>query len=232
MDPADPLFASTRPAPFFVTSTEPPSNAIGVPTNAIVDVGLSDVPWPGDLARAWNLHTGGIHVTATASIDLVDRRVRVRAARGFEPGWQYSLELTPALHSFAGAPLQGIDQLSFTTGRMPSAPSPPAAPVSLVEDVLPALDQCAQRGCHDTQTSAGELDLGTAAGALGGVGRRSLYAPSATLIVPGSHAQSYLVWKALGLPRTVGHRSPQVPPLSHDDARRLADWIDAGARQP
>ena len=224
----DSPFVPLRPVlPFFVTDSNPQNLAQGVPTSVVIDVGFSDVPFPPDLAGSWTLASFAVRYTGLARADLVDRRVRVRAARGLEVYWEYTLTLAPTLHSFAGVALPGKATVDFVTGGGPgdAVTDPPAR--ALAADVLPALAGCASASCHTHSASADGLDLETAEGVAAAVGRSSRDQPGSALVVPSDHAQSYLVWKALGLPHTVGH---QEPALSHDAARVLADWIDEGAR--
>jgi hypothetical protein len=198
----------------------------GVPTDVTIDVGLSEPPYPPDLSAAWTLRTAGVRVTGIATADLVDRRVRVRAARGLYAHLRYFFTLGAALRSFDGAALAPGVELDFVTGEGPAGIAP-APPVGLRARVVPALAApCTASGCHDARTRAEQLDLSSAAGLLDAVARTARDLPAATLVVRGSHAESYLVWKALGLGHTVGHRTPTLP---HDAARALADWIEQGA---
>jgi Big-like domain-containing protein len=227
LDPADPQFPPPPSPPFYVIDSRPPIGATGVPTDVIIDVGFSDVPYPPDVPAAWQLNVAGLRVTGLAFPDLVDKRLRVRAARGLMMHTQYTLTIKTSLHSFAGRALQNKAEITFVTGNSPAGGNPSGTPKTLSGDVLPALASCSM--CHSADDPMGALDLSTAAGVLAAIGKQPALIGSPPLITPGSHPQSYLVWKALGLPHTSGHSARDGIMLSHDQARVLADWIDQGA---
>jgi hypothetical protein len=227
-DAAENPFAEPAAQPFFVISTRPPYADTGVPTDVGLTLKLSDAPYPPSLAAAWSLFTASSGVTSFASVDLVDPQVTIRSARGLLPHIAYQLNVTSRLHSFADAPLEPTEQLRFTTGTGPGpATAPP--PVVPVARVVTGLGSCAAANCHVGAAPARGLDLSSPAGLAAAVSAPSTDIPALPLVAPGAHAGSYLVWKALGLARTLGHRQPT---LAHDDARALADWIDQGAQGP
>jgi hypothetical protein len=195
-----------------------------------VAVTFSDLPYPPSLAGAWTLATADLHFTGFARIDLVDAEVQVRAARGLMAHLRYTLSFKPQLRSFAGAALPPDQMVEFTAGDGPAG-LPPPPPPHTVDEALAALARagCAARGCHSSAAHLRELDLETAAGLSNARSRRSLERPDVALIAPGSHADSFLLWK--GLSHALGHRSADAASASiaHDDARLLADWIDGGA---
>ena len=227
LDPADSPFPPPPSPQFYVVGSNPAGGATGVPTDVVVDVGLSDVPYPPDVPHAWLLNVAALKVTGLATPDLVDKRVRVRPARGLTPHTQYTLTLSGNLHSFSGRALQQPAKVTFITGEAPSGGNPTGTPRTLSGDVLPALASCAM--CHNGGASGGNLDLSTAAGVLAAIGRAPMLTGAPAIITPGNHPQSYLMWKALGLPHTAGHSARDGIVLSHDQARVLADWIDQGA---
>ena len=227
LGPADSPFPPPPAPPFYVIDSHPAGGETGVATDVVIDVGLSDVPYPPDLPQSWLLSVAAGRVTGLATADLVDRRVRVRAARGLMEHTQYVLTLSTDLHSFSGRALAQAAKISFITGTMPGGGNPTPTPRSLTADVLPALASCAM--CHNGGASGGDLDLSTAAGVLAGIGRPPMLTGAPAIIVPGSHPESYLMWKALGLPHTGGHSAHEGIVLPHDPARVVADWIDEGA---
>src|SRR5207237_10862500 len=116
-DTADMPFLPTQPAlPFFMTDSIPMDRQRDVPTAVIIDVGLSDVPFPPDLPGAWSLAAAGLRYTGFARADLVDRRGRVPAARGLQQFWQYTMTLTSGLHPFARGPLKKATRTVITGG--------------------------------------------------------------------------------------------------------------------
>ncbi|HJZ85821.1 MAG TPA: Ig-like domain-containing protein [Polyangia bacterium] len=229
LDAADAPFPTAPAPPFSVVDSSPSYGDTGVATDVIIEVRFSDVPYPPQLDGTWLLSTPGVRVTGTARVDLVERSVRVRAARGLQPYLEYTLAISTDLRSFAGAPLKQAEKLLFFTGGGPGPPPPPPTLRKLGAEVLPALAVCAASGCHASATGVAGLDLESAAGVLGAVSRSARGQPDSVLIVPGSSAASYLLWKALGLAHTFGHRTPA---LAHDPARVLADWIEQGAQNP
>jgi hypothetical protein len=104
-------------------------------------------------------------------------------------------------------------------------------PRTLAGDVLPALAASGCTSCHSNAQgpAAADLVLDTADGVLAGIGKAPALFGAPPLITRGSHAQSYLMWKALGLAHTAGHQARDGIAMSHDPARVLADWIDQGA---
>lgn len=215
-----------------MTDSQPASDSTDVPTDVIVDIGLSDVPYPPDLERSWGMAVASTRVTGLATADLVDRRVRVRAARGLLPHTQYIVTLSTKLHSFAGKPLQNAAQVKFITGAGPAGGGTSPTPRTLSGNVLPALAESGCTNCHSNVQgpAAAGLELDTAEGVLAAIGKAPALAGAPPLITRGSHAQSYLMWKALGLLHTAGHQARDGIAMPHDSARALADWIDQGAQ--
>jgi hypothetical protein len=215
-----------------MTGSQPPSNSTGVPTDVIVDIGLSDVPYPPDLEHSWGMAVASTRVTGLATADLVDRRVRVRAARGLLAHTQYIVTLSTNLHSFAGKPLQNAAQVKFVTGAGPAGGGTAPTLITLRGDVLPVLTESGCANCHSNAQgpAAAGLELDTPEGVLAAIGKAPALPGAPPLITRGSHPQSYLMWKALGLPHTAGHQAPDGIALPHDPARTLADWIDQGAQ--
>jgi hypothetical protein len=229
MGPSDALFGSSAITPLQLIETHPADGAEGIATDATIELTFNQPVDPRHVAGGWSLRTGGVGVTSVATVDLPARKLRIRAARGMSNNQHYILVLGPPLRSFDAAPLELPAPIRFLTGLGPAgAPPPPPSP-SLRAQVLPAfaLAGCERASCHAGATPARGLDLARAEGLLAAVGRLSQNEPGQKVVTSEVHATSYLLWKGMGLPRTVGHRTPVLTP---DGARVVADWIDAGAK--
>ncbi len=172
--------------------------------------------------------------------DMVRCSVTVQPVVDLEPGSVYELRVSEDLESWSGARLDKDFSVSFTTGNHLEG-SPPKNRVtneSVQEQVFDRHCGC----CHDPKTGAYAHILALEADSL--VGRKSRSNPNLFLVVPGSHEESYLLHKVLGLPGIDGE--PMPPPdlacgaswprtrmCSDDDADMalLADWIFDLGRQ-
>jgi hypothetical protein len=224
------LFRHPVPQPFTITSQEPAPDATDVPLDAPVSFTVSDLPDPDSVDRlTFALTSGGLLFTGGFRVDLIDRRISYIPARELPPHLLLRVNVGTGVTSLDGRPLEPAAEWSFTTGTtMGGAPSPP--PLVSLAEVQPLLTaRCA--GCHAGGGALLGLDLGTAQASHDSlVGRPSEERPLLYRVAAGDSSRSYLLRKLLGAPTIVGDPMPPADALTTDELRRIAAWIDGGAR--
>ena len=234
-------------APLHPVAWTPPGDSVGVPTDIVIRVKFDDYPDP-DTVRSGGLlvTTGFFWVPGSYGVDLPDKTVTLRPWRPLVGQLGYTLHLRPAIGSLAGCPGTVVER-EFRTGDGPTGvPAPPTATLGSVQDIFDR--RCSGGGCHlDT---AGQSPAGCLSAPAAGL---SLCAPESwaalvqvpsrqtatlPLVEAGDSARSYLLRKLL--PATadggpvagvVGQREPPGAPLTDDELRTVAAWIDSGAPQ-
>ena len=223
-----------------VASSTPPSNSTGAPTNTVITVAFSDYPDPDTVAPSSMLFTTGVfRVPETYRVDLVAKTVTMTPVGSLVPLLGYSASVFPDVHSLAGCSAT-FDLIEFMTGDEPVSNPPSSAPK--FSDLQPILDGACANNCHadpsggclDAPASGLSLCAPDARNALIDVPSREV--TGALLVAPGDSARSYLLRKVLpatvgGGPvsGTVGEREPPGTPLTQDQLRTIAAWIDGGA---
>ncbi|MGE5456762.1 MAG: c-type cytochrome domain-containing protein [Methanococcaceae archaeon] len=128
----------------------------------------------------------------------------------------YLLSLTAALLFLS---LNCKDSIS---GDVVDSRTMPASDISFSKDLQPFLEiKCANGGCHDDGSRAGDLSLTSCTNAKA----------DPSIIFPGNSATSRIVWAVQGLSGT----EPMPPlgstkPLTSEQVRGLKKWIDEGAK--
>lgn len=218
------------PQTFELIRTSPVAGTSGVSPNSPIDLVLN-VPPDRDTVNGASVRvfTGLIETLGHLHVDLLDRRVRFSPTQPLRPHLRHQVYVHQSLAGLNGARLAQTVVFNFTTGnvdRLPSPPPPPTADPAAVQ----ALWDRRCSSCHHPPSPPDGVDLSSPQAA-----RVSLLgAPSAHAgrlrVDPGSHASSYLMLKLLGIGGFVGFPMPPAgPPLSRDDLRRIASWIDGGA---
>jgi hypothetical protein len=222
----------------------PLPNSVGVPTDITFRITFDDYPDP-DTVRSDSLllTTGYFWVPATYGVDLIGKAAVMRPIQSLSPRLGYGLHLRPGLASLAGCP-GTTDELAFVTGDGPIG-QPPPTETPVLASVQAILDANCGAGCHlggdesgtgcAAETAAGlSLCAADAWSALVGVPSRQV--DQLRLVEPGDSSRSYLLRKLLpaspgGGPITgvSGQREPPGAPLSEDQLRLIAAWIDGGA---
>lgn len=163
--------------------------------------------------------------------------------RWLVPELGYTIHLSEQLRSLAGCPGASATR-TFRTGPGPAGL--PTEPVPGFEEVRSMLaEHCGGAGCHLDSIEAGGGCLAPAAGGLSLCAAEawealvdvpSRQAPGLRRVVLGDSSRSHLLRKLLPVPEeapppptTTGHRNPAPSPLSLDQLRTLARWIDGGA---
>jgi hypothetical protein len=214
-----------------------------VPTDIPISVTFNDYPDPdGVRSGALLLTTGFFWVPGTYGVDLIERKVTFRPWRPLVGNLGYTIHLRPSIGSLAGCP-GTVAEREFRTGDGPTGnPEPPTATLPAVQEIFDR--RCAGGGCHLDDATPG----GCLAAPVAGLSLCAADAWAALVQVPsrqtgalplveaGDSSRSYLLRKLL--PATAdggpvagvfGQREPPGPPLSPDELRTVAAWIDSGA---
>jgi hypothetical protein len=226
--------------PLHPVATVPLANGIGVPTDVTFRITFDGYPDPDTVrSNTLLLTTGYFWVPGSYGVDLIGKAAVMRPISRLVPQLGYSLHLRPALASLEGCP--GTSQeIEFQTGDGPAGDEPtPAAAFADVQGIFSA--RCAS-GCHlgdddfCLATPAGSLSLCSAEAWDRLVAVPSRERNDLRLVEAGNSARSYLLRKLLpatgsGGPITgvFGQREPPGEPLSEDQLRAVASWIDSGA---
>jgi hypothetical protein len=229
-----PWFEHPTPAPFTVVAADPADGTTAVALDQPIDVYLSDLPDPDSATRdTFILRSGTTQFTGGFRVDLIDRRLRYLPARSLQSHLEMRVFVGRHLRALDGREIGEDLEWGFMTGTALGGEHQPAPPVSF-DDVAPTLAARCTAACHEGAAAFRGLDLSTADAAYAGlVGRTSVERPELSRVAAGDHSRSYLVRKLLGAPATVGDVMPPPPaePLDGATLRRLADWIDDGARR-
>jgi hypothetical protein len=232
-------------APLDVLTWVPNNGALDVPVDTIITLELDDYPEPetvgldGFIAR-----TGVYYHPGTFGVDLIDKTITFRASGNLRPNLGYTVTIGPPLASLSGCLVVEQQHTFHTSATTAMPPAPPAAPAPYATTVAPIFARsCGGAGCH--RAADGQGCLATPAAALSLcdrdavaalVGVPSLQVSALALVAPADSARSYLLRKLLPgatpdrpAPTALGHRDPPGAPLSVDDLRTIARWIDAGA---
>jgi hypothetical protein len=119
----------------------------------------------------------------------------------------------------------------FVTGAQFGRRPVPPEPVIFSRDIQPIFRaRCAIAGCHWDDTP-GAFSLRTTAQSIASLVGAFSPLSMRVHVEPGDSSRSYLLWKLLGLdPLIYGERMPKgAPPLSQEELRVVARWIDEGA---
>jgi hypothetical protein len=233
-----------------VLSWTPRGGATNVPRDTVVRLVLNDYPEPDSVDLGGVIvTTGAFYHGGTFGVDLIDKTVTFRAGGTLRAELGYNVTVQPDLLSLHGCPAV-MEQRSFYTSATAAMPPPGRAPLVPFAEVQPIFARsCGGATCHraaaaDLQTSPdGCLDAPAAGLSLcDRQARASLVdVPSRQVsrldrVKPNDSSRSYLLRKLLPgdtpdrpAPGALGHRDPPEAPLTTDELRAIARWIDAGA---
>jgi len=218
-----------QPALRFVRG-EPTPGARDVPVDTAIDLYFS-VPLAAEGLREGSvaLQSGLVQSSLRLRVDLLAGRLRARPDVVLRPELDYRLVVNAGLHAIDGSRLAAPVAFSFTTGNT-RVPPPPAPRAPSAAELQPLWSTRCVEGCHSAANARAGLDLSTPAAALRGL--RDVASDQSDLprVVPGDHARSYLLRKLLGGAPTRGlPMPPSGSPLTAEELRLVADWIDGGA---
>ena len=217
--------------------------SVEVPTDVVFRITFDDYPDP-DTVRSSTLllTTGYFWVPGTYGVDLIGKAAVMRPIRSLVPELGYALHLRPALSSLAGC-AGGSADIEFVTASGAAGVEPPPPP-KFDEAIQPIFEARCGGGCHlgpddalgCLPSPAADLSLCAADSWTRLVGAPSQQTDQLKLVQPGDSARSYLLRKLLPadtasgrIPGVAGQREPPGEPLSEDQLRLIAAWIDAGA---
>jgi hypothetical protein len=187
--------------------------------------------------------TGAFYHPGTIHTDLIDKTITYAPAGGWRADLGYNINVRAGLISLQGC-VAVPEQRSFRTAiaAPPAAPTVPPTPYEAVQPIFAA--RCAGAGCHRATAEDGGGCLGAPAAGLSLCDAQAVDAlldvPSRQvsnlrLVQPRDSARSYLLRKLLPgdtpdrpSATTLGHRDPPGAPLSTDELRAIASWIDDG----
>jgi Bacterial Ig-like domain len=238
--------------PLTVLSWTPLNGALDVPRDTIVTLALSDYPDPDTVKLAGFILTTGIfYHPGTFGVDLIDKTITYQAQGGLRSDLGYNVTVRPPLASLRGcvAPTERHTFHTTTTFAKPAPLPVVATPFSDVEPIF--AHSCAGADCHraarpDAADAGAETDClaqpaaglslcdRDAVAALVGVASRQV--SRLNLVERNDSSRSYLLRKLLPgdtpdrpAPTALGHRDPPGAPLTVDELRTIARWIDRGA---
>lgn len=229
----EPYLAAEEPPPLELVSSAPEAGAEGVSLNGVVVFTFDAPVHPDAVSRdtVW-VTAGTADVSSARRVHLLDCSVILRPHAPLAPLLAHRAEVA-GVYGFTTGPLAEPHAVVFTTGDA-TVSEPLPAPPSLSE-VFSAVFAPRCAGCHGGALPPAGLDLTTVERAAAGlISRESALRPGSTLVVPGRHASSYLMWKLLALPSIFGDPMPPDGdwPTDRDcstadpDLRLMADWID------
>ncbi|MCA9666669.1 MAG: Ig-like domain-containing protein [Myxococcales bacterium] len=174
--------------------------------------------------------SGTIEVRGKRAIDLLARQVSFVPSEPLRSDLRYRVFLGADLRALDGSRLGENIVLEFTTGE--ALGSPPAPAPEITAEALQPLWSTRCVSCHGAKDPRAGLDLSSPDAV-----RRNLVNVGADgsfrqRVKPGDHAASYLMRKLIGPEGVSGMQMPPDPRDKLDAAtlRRVADWIDSGAK--
>jgi hypothetical protein len=177
---------------------------------------------------AVRLVSGTTIVPADPVVDLLERRIRLTPRQPLRPELRHHVVIASGLPGLDGSTLARTSSFDFTTGRQlrGSTPAPPSPRAAELQPIWSA--RCVH--CHGGHRPRAGLDLSSPrAASLGLVDVPSSESPLRR-VTSGDHATSYLMRKLLGRFAITGlPMPPDGSPLTPEQLRRIASWIDGGA---
>jgi hypothetical protein len=240
-DPSDSTPFPGACGPLQPVAWTPQPSSLGVPTDTVISIVFDDYPDP-DTVRSSTLllGTGPFWIPGAYSVDLLAKAAVLRPWRPLVSDLGYTVRIFPALHALSGCPVAAASR-TFRTGDGPAGGAAPPVPAFAQIATLFG-SRCAGSGCH--LDSGGDclpapamaLPLCAAAAWDALVDVPSAQLSGVRRVEPGNSARSYLLRKllppspgSLHPPGAMGHRDPPDAPLSDDQIRAVAAWIDSGA---
>jgi hypothetical protein len=225
----------------------PSAGTQNVPRGTTIRVRLNQYPDPDTVdLGALIVTTGPFYHPGTIRTDLIDKTITYAPSGGWRPDLGYNINLRAGLLSLQGCAVAPERRSFRTASAAPVAPAPaPPTTYAAVEPLFAA--RCAGAACHRATVADGGGCLATPAAGLSLcdadaiaalVGVPSRQVSRLLLVEAHDSARSYLLRKLLPgdtpdvpAPTTLGHRDPPEDPLSTDEMRTVAKWIDDGALQ-
>lgn len=212
--------------------SEPPLGSTDVAVDTAIDL-YFDQALDADTVTgsAVRLVSGRIGVLGRVKTDLISQRVRLRPDGLLRAELEYQVYVGTELRGLDGAALVAPYVIGFVTGRRSSGEAPDEVPPVGADGLQPLWNKHCTR-CHAQPAPAAGVDLSAPAAALRTMRSVTSLAAPLPRVAPGDHARSYLMRKLLGTAGISGFSMPpDAPRLAERDLRRVADWIDGGARE-
>jgi hypothetical protein len=233
--------------PLRVLAFDPIADAQSVPRDTTISVRFDDYPDPNTLGDAGGasilITTGVFYFPGVYAIDLIDKMISFRNPNGLRADLGFNINVRASLASLQGCAALP-EQRSFHTATAAPAPAPPVVqtPYATVQKIFAG--RCAGGACHRADAADGGGCLPQPAAGLSLCDAEAVDAlldvPSRQrgdlhLVEPNDSSRSYLLRKLLPgatpdvpAPTTLGHRDPPGAPLTDDELRAVASWIDTG----
>lgn len=219
-----------------IVSVDPEPGATGVYTDKVIRVFFDDHLDASSIEQnSFDLHSGPVGRWIMAFYDPIDKSLVVWPSSPMIANTVWVLDLKKGLLGLAGEPIMPGEAARFQTGDALGDNAPYAA-LSYPKDIAPIFTRrCVQ--CHGSNRVFDGLALHTPQ-AVGetALGVKSKGWPSFDRIRPDRPGLSYLLYKISGyegirglpMPRTLDGTG-DVEPLSHEESKKISDWIAAGA---
>jgi hypothetical protein len=236
--------------PLRVLAFDPIADAQAVPRDTTISLRFDDYPDPNTLGDAGGaavlITTGVYYFPGVYSVDLIDKTITFRNPGGLRADLGFNINVRASLASLQGCAAVP-EQRSFHTATAAPAPAPPVVqtPYATVQKIF--AQRCAGGACHRAEAAdaadgggclprpAAGLSLCDAEAVDALLGVPSSQRADLRLVEPNDSSRSYLLRKLLPgatpdvpAPTTLGHRDPPGAPLTDDELRAVASWIDTG----
>ncbi len=223
-------------AEFQVVATSVEQGAEQQPVDQALTISFSDRVAPSSLTTSNIVLSEEGHAPPRLRLrqDLARCTVTVEPREDLAPGALYRLTVSTDLLSWSGKRLGEDSSLSFTTGqgRIGAIPRSPISSHMVQQRIFDHHCGCCHAPDQGTYSQVLALDAASV------VNQPSRQRPGMVLVSPGSHDESYLLHKILGLPGIDGEPMPpegmscEEPWPTHrfcgqadEDLQLLADWI-------
>jgi hypothetical protein len=222
----------------------PAAGAQDVPRDTTIRIRFGQYPDPDSVDLAGLIvTTGPFYHPGTIRTDLIDKTVTYQPSGGWRPALGYNINVRASLVSLQGCGAVPEQHSFRTASAAPAAAAAvPPTPYAAVQPLFAT--RCAGAACHRATVADGGGCLTAPAAGLSLCDAEAVDAmldvPSRqvsrlSLVAPHDSARSYLLRKLLPgdtpdrpAPTTLGHRDPPDAPLTTDELRTIAKWIDDG----
>ncbi len=216
---------------FDLRRSSPAPGQSGIPQDPQIDLFFDQAPAAESISTSdIRLFSGLIETLGQTEVDLLRRSISFTPSSTLRANLQYQVYLSEFIRGLNGQRLGRPITFSFITSAQRTTPEDPMQPV-LVEDLQEIWTASCASGCHDSAPGRAGVDLSSpdhVVRSLKGVSSRGW---DMLRVLPDDHARSYLIRKLLGEGSYTGFRMPpDGPPLPLEQIRRIADWIDSGAK--
>jgi len=226
-------YSGTIAPSFTLIGSDPRPGQLEVYRNTLITLFFSTNPRV-DSVNTVNvrLFSGLIEVAGRLKVDLLQHSIQFTPISDLRPNLRYQIYLKSDLDSVNGAKLDRSLILSFTTGSNRREGDLQPRGTIKSGDMQPLWDKYCTGKCHNAQSPKAGLDRSSPIAAIRTLKEiPSMEWEGMLRVYPGDHARSYLMRKVIGEEELMGFSMPpELPKLSLQELRQIANWIDDGAQ--